>query len=130
MATLEHVNLTVSDPKATADMLCTLFDWRVRWEGASMDEGYTFHVGDEESYLAVYAKGTPYTTNPANRPRRTGLNHIGITVEDLRLCEQRVTRAGFRTFNHSNYDPGERFYFLDADQIEYEVISYNRIPAA
>ena len=27
-------------------------------------------------------------------------------------------------FNHGDYDPGRRFYFLDPDGIEYEVISY------
>jgi len=125
MASLEHVNLTVSNPKATADMLCTLFDWKVRWEGAAMDNGYTLHVGNNESYVAVYASGTPEATDPDNRHRRTGLNHVGITVSDIRQCEQRVTDAGYSTFNHSSYEPGERFYFYDADNIEFEVISYS-----
>ncbi|MEM6653029.1 MAG: VOC family protein, partial [Pseudomonadota bacterium] len=32
-AMLEHVNLTVTDPDKTAEMLCDLFDWRIRWAG-------------------------------------------------------------------------------------------------
>jgi len=45
-------------------------------------------------------------------------------VADIRQTEQRVKQAGYRTFNHASYDPGERFYFLDADNIEYEVVCY------
>lgn len=124
MATLEHINLTVSDPKATARQLCQLFDWRIRWEGEAMDSGYTLHVGNDDTYLAVYATGTPEPAEAGESHLRAGLNHIGITVEDIRQCEARVTAAGYTTFNHSSYDPGERFYFLDSDNIEFEVISY------
>lgn len=30
-ARLEHINLTVADPDATAALLGELFDWHVRW---------------------------------------------------------------------------------------------------
>ena len=36
----------------------------------------------------------------------------------------RVVAAGLRPFGHDNYDPGRRFYFLDPDGIEYEIVSY------
>jgi len=124
MATLEHVNLTVSDPKATAAMLCKLFDWAVRWEGAAMDSGYTLHVGNDETYIAVYATGRPEGRDSTRQHLRSGLNHIGVTVGDIRECEARVIEVGFTPFNHSSYEPGERFYFLDGDNIEFEVISY------
>jgi hypothetical protein len=29
-----------------------------------------------------------------------------------------------RPFAHADYAPGRRFYFLDPDGIEYEVVSY------
>ena len=32
--------------------------------------------------------------------------------------------AGLKPFGHDNYDPGRRFYFLDPNGIEYEVVSY------
>lgn len=32
-ATLEHVNLTVPDPDATAAWLCEVFGWHIRWQG-------------------------------------------------------------------------------------------------
>ena len=125
MATLEHVNLTVGNPQATAKMLCRLFDWEVRWEGEAMDSGYTLHVGDAHSYLAVYATGQPEQLDVTNSHRKTGLNHIGIEVSDIRACEAGVIEAGYTTFNHASYHPGERFYFLDQDNIEFEIISYS-----
>lgn len=124
MSTLEHINLTVSDPKATAKMLCDLFDWDVRWEGDAMDSGYTVHVGGGDTYLAVYTAGQPVRDDPTRRHRRTGLNHIGIQVGDIRACEARVIGAGYTPFNHASYSPGRRFYFLDQDNIEFEVVSY------
>ena len=52
------------------------------------------------------------------------LNHIGVEVDDLDGTEARVVAAGLRPFSHDNYHPGHRFYFLDPDGIEYEVVSY------
>ena len=120
----EHVNMTVKAPKQTAQMLCDLFDWKIRWEGPAKYDGYTVHVGTEEEYLALFA--LPQQDNPAQESYyRTGaVNHIGILVEDLDAAEKRVLGAGFETHSHQTYDPGSRFYFHDADGIEYEVISY------
>ena len=57
---LEHVNITFSDPVATARMLCDLFDWCIRWQGPAALDGTTVHVGGDDSYLAVYT-GPPMT---------------------------------------------------------------------
>ena len=55
-ANLEHVNITVSDGAKTAQKLCDLFDWTVRWEGDAMNgQGRTWHVGNDDTYLAIYA---------------------------------------------------------------------------
>ena len=53
-AALEHINMTVTDTEKTADLLCRLFDWQIRWRGPGIDDGYTIHVGTEHAYLAVY----------------------------------------------------------------------------
>ena len=45
-------------------------------------------------------------------------------VNGLDATEQRIKAAGIETFNHTNDDPGRRFYFRDADDIEFEVVSY------
>lgn len=123
-AALEHVNFTVTDPKETATRLCTLFGWHIRWEGEAINKGYTVHVGSDTSYLAIYSRGTPAA--PSNSyETRGGLNHIGIVVDDLEAAEARIKAAGYETHSHAAYEPGRRFYFHDADDIEFEVISYD-----
>ena len=117
---LEHVNVTVSDPRQTAGLLCTLFGWRVRWQGPAKAGGHTVHVGTDDSYVAVYGYA------PGEAPALDGgrLNHIGVVVEDLDAVEARVRDAGHEPHSHGDYEPGRRFYFNDADGIEFEVVSY------
>ena len=124
-AFIEHVNLTVSDPERSARLFHDLFGWRVRWQGPARDGGRSIHVGDEETYLAIYAE-------PGRRPpegfawrRGAPLNHVGIQVEVLDEIERRVRTAGLAPFNHGDYEPGRRFYFLDWDGIEFEILSYS-----
>lgn len=121
---LEHLNVTVSDPDQTAAMLVDLFGWHIRWEGASIHGGRTVHVGASNNYLAVYTLPSAAADDPNTYERVGGLNHIGIVVDDLDAAEQRVVAAGFAPYNHAEYEPGRRFYFDDADGIEFEVISY------
>ncbi len=54
-----------------------------------------------------------------------GLNHIGVVVDDLKAAEARVVAEGFEPHSHADYEPGHRFYFDDADGIEFEVVSYD-----
>ena len=126
-AILEHINVTVNDSKATAARLCDLFDWKIRWEGGSMDGlGYTCHVGGENSYLAVYSPvGGTKTAADSTYIQSAGLNHVGLVVDDIDAMEARVKAAGYVPKNHGDYEPGKRFYFNDHDGIEYEVVAYN-----
>jgi len=123
-ATLEHTNLTVTDPKATAAWMCDLFGWHIRWQGAAKGDGLAIHVGTDDSYLALYAPATPPETGPSSYVTIGGLNHIGVVVGDLNATEARVIAAGFTPNNHGDYEPGQRFYFDDHDGIEYEVVQY------
>ncbi|MEZ5997536.1 MAG: VOC family protein [Hyphomonas sp.] len=124
-ARFEHVNVTVSDPKKTAAMLVDLFGWHVRWEGPSKYSGYTVHVGTDEDYVALYAPSDHQDRPDEESYYRTGtINHFGILVDDLADAEQRILKAGYKTHSHQTYDPGSRFYFHDADGIEWEVVSY------
>ncbi len=120
---VEHVNVTVADPQATADLLCDLFGWKVRWHGPSMLGGHTYHVGGEHSYVAVYTSDKPLDTIPKG-PYVNSLNHIGVQVDDLDAIERKVKAAGLTPYNHGDYEPGRRFYFNDPDGVEYEVVSY------
>lgn len=125
MARLEHVNVTVRDPKATAQRLVDLFDWHVRWHGSAIHGGTTYHVGDDDSYVAVYSGpgGTP-TKADTSYTQLGGLNHIGVVVDDLDMVEARIKAAGYEPHSHADYEPGKRFYFHDEDGIEIEVVSY------
>ncbi|PWJ22367.1 VOC family protein [Jannaschia seohaensis] len=121
---LEHVNLTVRDPDATADVLSDLLDWHVRWSGPAKDGGYSVHVGDDDSYVALYAPkgtvadaGSSYVTHAA-------VNHLGVVTDDLDAAEARVKAAGYTPHNHADYEPGRRFYFDGPEGIEIEMVSY------
>ncbi|PQM28271.1 glyoxalase [Sphingopyxis lindanitolerans] len=118
---IEHVNLTVSDPDRTASLLSAIFGWHERWRGPARDGGRTIHLGSDAAYVALY---TGPDGGPAHYPKGEPLNHVGVQVDDLDTIEMRVKAVGLVPFNHADYEPGRRFYFLDPDGIEYEVVSY------
>lgn len=122
---LEHVNITVAEPDRTADLMAALFGWHVRWRGTGPRGGYYVHVGSDDQYIALYTAGSSIRsleTFGKGKP----LNHIGVEVDDLDAAEARVVAAGLSPFSHADYEPGQRFYFLDLDGIEYEVVSYKK----
>jgi catechol 2,3-dioxygenase-like lactoylglutathione lyase family enzyme len=120
---IEHVNVTVSDPERAARLMATLFGWHERWRGEARDGGHTIHVGSDEHYIALYTgNGVAYSANSFAKGQP--LNHIGVEVDDLEATEKLVIAAGLKPFAHADYQPGRRFYFLDPDGIEYEVVSY------
>lgn len=120
-ARLEHVNFSVTDGERSAKLLEKLTGWHRRWEGPSLDNGRSIHLGDDHAYVAIHTS-----------PRISGgfaksvpMNHIGIAVDDLDAAEAVVIEHGLETFNHGKYEPGPRsFYFFDWDGIEFEVVSY------
>ena len=118
---IEHVNVTVSDSERAAALMQRIFGWRVRWSGPARDDGRVVHVGTDEHYLALY---TPPGDGSWRYPKGEPLNHIGVEVEDLEAVEAKVREAGLTPFAHGDYEPGRRFYFLDPDGIEFEVVSY------
>jgi catechol 2,3-dioxygenase-like lactoylglutathione lyase family enzyme len=120
---IEHVNVTVSSPETTADLLERVFGWRVRWSGPARDGGRTIHIGTDAHYVALYT-GASASDGADDFAKGRPLNHIGVEVDDLDAAEARVIAAGLRPFSHGDYEPGRRFYFLDPDGIEYEVVSY------
>ncbi|MEE9389242.1 MAG: VOC family protein [Paracoccaceae bacterium] len=123
---IEHINITVKDPKITAAMLGKLFGWHIRWQGEAISGGFTIHVGTDDQYLAVYTGPTGKAAASAHTSyaQLGGLNHVGVVVDDFEATEKCVLAAGFTPGEHYDYEPGRRFYFRDSDNIEYEVISY------
>ena len=120
---IEHVNVTVRDPDRTSRLMTELFGLPIRWQGAARDGGLSIHVGSADQYIALYTgAGVAYTADDFAKGRP--LNHIGVEVDDLDATEALVVAAGLTPFSHGDYEPGRRFYFLDPDGIEYEVVSY------
>ena len=127
MNSLEHINVTVSEPHATAELLCALFDWQVRWSGKAQSGGNTVHVGqpgDGASYLALYAPPEQPQLRERDSVQSGNLNHIAIVVDDLDDVEQRAKSVGLRPFNHGDYHPGRRFYLMLNSDLEAEVVTY------
>jgi catechol 2,3-dioxygenase-like lactoylglutathione lyase family enzyme len=122
---IEHVNITVSSPEKTADMLCHLFGWKIRWQGKAAAGKQSLHIGTKTHYIAVCGnKKNDINGPPLAHAKGQPLNHIGIEVDDLDDVEARATAYGLTPFNHGDYVPGRRFYLFDADGIEWEIISY------
>tara|TARA_R110000772_G_scaffold132731_1_gene241218 strand:+ start:1460 stop:1852 length:393 start_codon:yes stop_codon:yes gene_type:complete len=126
-ASLEHVNITVSNPQRSAALMRDLFGWHIRWEGPSTLGGHTIHVGSDDQYLALYTNEDVEAANEGAGPtfqKGQPMNHIAMTVDDLDAIEAKVVAAGLKPFGHDDYDPGRRFYFFDWNGIEFEVVSY------
>lgn len=121
---LEHVNITVPDPEASAAVLCDIFGWHVRWSGEAKDNGHTVHVGEEGSYLALYAPDKALAPMGNTYGQVAGLNHVGVEVDDIGATEAKVKAAGYEPHSHADYEPGRRFYFDGPDGIEFEVVQY------
>jgi predicted enzyme related to lactoylglutathione lyase len=103
----------------------TVFGWHTRWQGDAIAGGYTVHVGTDERYVALYRPAGKLGGNPNNANFVGALSHIAVVVDDLDATEKAVRAAGFTMGDHHDYEPGRRFYFSDADSIEYEVVQYD-----
>lgn len=121
---LEHINITVADPAATAGWLKELFGWSTRWEGEAKNGGHSIHVGNQSQYIAVYGPSGSALPGQRDAMRIGNLNHVGIVTDDLDGVENKAIAQGFKTYSHADYEPGRRFYFLDDNGIEFEIVSY------
>lgn len=127
MAYLEHINITVVDPAATAALFHDLFGWHTRWEGSALNgAGYTMHVGTDTSYVALYAgkDGACVAGSDDSYVTRGGMNHMAVVVDDLDATQAAIEARGYTTHSHADYEPGRRFYFHEDNGIEIEVVSY------
>jgi catechol 2,3-dioxygenase-like lactoylglutathione lyase family enzyme len=122
---IEHVNITVANPERSSVLMQDLFDWHIRWSGPALNGGHSIQVGSDDHYVALYGSGAP-ELRAGSFNKGEPLNHIGVEVEDLDAVEARVIAAGLVPFSHGDYAPGRRFYFLDRDGIEFEVVSYSK----
>ncbi len=125
MARLEHLNVTVSNPHATAAWINRIFGWNIRWEGPGMETGYSIHIGNDDTYIALFRFEGDQSNTPDTYHTKGGLNHWAVVVDDLDETEAKVKAEGFVPKSHADYEPGRRFYFYDGDGIEVEVVQYD-----
>ena len=123
-AILEHVNYTTKNPQKTAAWMQKVFGWMIRWEGPALNDGYTIHIGGDAFYIALYAPAEAPLASSDPHSVQNGLNHLGVIVEDLAATEVAAKALGFVTYGHADYAPGQRFYFKDDSDVEFEIVSY------
>ena len=121
---LEHVNVTVKNPLETAQALCDIYGWKIRWQGSAIHDGFSVHVGSDDHYIALYNKADISAPKKDTYSTLSGLNHIAIVVDDLEAIEARVKALGYEPHSHGDYEPGKRFYYRDENEIEFEVANY------
>jgi catechol 2,3-dioxygenase-like lactoylglutathione lyase family enzyme len=124
-AQLEHANVTVKNPDETAKWMCDVFGWHIRWSGDAINNGRSVHVGNDTSYLALYAPPEQTVAGENSYTTRGGLNHLAVVLDDLDASEAKVKALGFETYSHADYEPGRRYYFADDNGIEYEIVQYD-----
>ena len=110
---LEHANVPSPNPQKTANWMQKVFDRSIWREGETQDNGYSIHIGDIDSYIAIYKLGIKFAPRQRSYAMSGHVNHVGIVVDDLDEIEQRVRSVGFKPHMHANYEPGRRFYFYD-----------------
>jgi catechol 2,3-dioxygenase-like lactoylglutathione lyase family enzyme len=119
---IEHVNLTVSDLDRSIAFYCDLLDLHLRWKGEIGNGLQGAHVGDDDSYLALFTASADGTVGlDYTRP---GVNHIGFRVADLDETRRRVEQLGCVVTMEADYEPGRRIYCFDPDGFEIELVEY------
>ena len=58
---LEHVNVTSPNQQQTLNWMEKVFDLQILWQGETVDNGYTIHIGNADSYFAIYKPGLKIT---------------------------------------------------------------------
>jgi catechol 2,3-dioxygenase-like lactoylglutathione lyase family enzyme len=123
---LEHANLHTRNVDAIVAFLRNAFpDFRVRRDDVSEDGRRWVHVGNDDTYVAVYeADGelaeafVPYSGKP-------GVNHLGYVVDDAEALRERLDSAGYEESTIANAHPfRKRVYFRDPEGNDWEFVEY------
>lgn len=75
-AILEHVNYTTKNPQKTAAWMQKVFGWTITWEGTTLNDGYTIHIGGDAFYIALNAPAEAPLASSDPHSVQNGLNHL------------------------------------------------------
>jgi catechol 2,3-dioxygenase-like lactoylglutathione lyase family enzyme len=126
MTRLDHANLCVHDVDTEIRFLLTAFpDFRIRHEGIDTAARRWVHVGNDDSYVALFearpdapSPGRPYSGHP-------GLNHLGFQVDDAAALRTRLAAEGYQESTVPNNHPYRtRVYFYDPAGNDWEFVQY------
>ena len=126
-AYVEHSNICVENPEKTIQFLLTAIpSWSIRGQGDMDWFGQTvqwFHVGDQNSYIAVQSGGTG--SSKSWEELWVGVKHIGIVVKCMDTVVQNLESAGFEVDHYGGNHPFRKnVYFLESHGIQFEFIEY------
>ncbi|ELN6931293.1 VOC family protein [Vibrio navarrensis] len=125
---VEHANMSVVDAQKTIHFLTSAIpEWRIRGQG-KIDNWFGraiewFHVGDEQSYIAVNSGGEGQASNW--KAHFTGVKHVGIVVPDVDKVVERLEQAGYAIDHWGGDHPHRKsVYFLEGNGFQFEFIEY------
>ncbi|RRS08433.1 VOC family protein [Pseudoalteromonas sp. J010] len=124
---LEHVNLVVSDLKATLAFYQAAFPhWKVRSQGQGEWHGKSrswLHFGDDYHYIAFSDHGEGQ--NRVLTGHQVGFAHFAYVVQNIASVVKRLTEAGYDVDKVGAQHPYRKnVYFIDPAGFEIEFVEY------
>jgi len=120
---LEHINITVEDIDKSITFFKTAFpEFRVRVDNGEGKDRWV-HLGNDNTYIAIQQNGK--TLKRTKDYSRSGINHLGFVVADVKELANRLLKAGYeRSYPFSKEKFRSRDYFIDNEGYEYEFVQY------
>jgi len=118
---IEHANISVRDiEKALRFITTALPEFHIRG-GDCID---WLHYGDDDTYISLMALSMEAQIGHHSY-QDTGVNHIGIVVDNVDAVVARLEAAGYRQDTGPEVSQWrKRYYFADDDYQQWEFIEY------
>jgi glyoxylase I family protein len=125
---LHHVALTVTDIEVSTAWYMDLFGFveLVRGEHAS-GGGHAVVLGPPDWSMFVVMNEHPTNTGESFDPVRTGLDHVGFTVEDRATLDEWVDRFKEKGVTYSpvtEHEWGWSLNFRDPDDLQLQLVAF------
>lgn len=120
---LEHANITVNNLESSITFFKTAFpDFVIRGGGETNGRKW-IHLGNEITYIALNESAEQQIITKDYS--KSGINHLGFVVEDVKIIAERLLAAGFKRDYPTQVENYRiREYFADTDGNEYEFVQY------
>ena len=128
---LHHVALTVTDIEASTAWYIDLFGFveLVRDKHAGDSGGRAVVLGPADWSMFVVMNEHPKNTGESFDPVRTGLVHVGFTVEDRATLDEWVARFKEKGVTYSpvtEHEWGWSLNFRDPDDLQLQLVAFAR----